>query len=75
MLSMKTLRVAIVTMGSALLLGSGLVLAQEPTPAIDLDGEMARSAESITDRYADNTCCDRHGSNNARSDAREPMRR
>ena len=40
MLSMKTLRVAIVAMGSALLLGPGLALAQAPpTPAIDLDGE------------------------------------
>ena len=39
MLSMKSLRVAIVAMGSALLLGSGLALAQDPTAAIDLDGE------------------------------------
>lgn len=33
MLSMKTLRVAIVTMGSALLLGSGFAVAQDPTLA------------------------------------------
>ena len=45
MLSMKTLRVAIVTMGSALLLGSNLVLAQ--TPAIDLDGMMAEAPSPI----------------------------
>ena len=39
MLSMKTLRVAIVTMGSALLLGPGLAAAQ--TNVINLDGTVA----------------------------------
>ena len=37
MLSMKTLRVAIATMGSALLLGAGLAVAQTSATTIDLD--------------------------------------
>ncbi len=37
MLSMKTLRVAIVTMGSALLFGSGVAVAQTAAVTIDLD--------------------------------------
>ena len=47
MLSMKSLKVAIVTMGSALLLGPGLALAQDPTPAIDLDGEGKEAPSAI----------------------------
>ena len=46
MLSMKTLKVAIVTMGSALLLGTGSVIAHE----IDLDSRVA--AERIAVPYA-----------------------
>ena len=48
MLSMKTLRVAIVTMGSALLLGSGLTAAQ----VIELDGTAAANNAPVPVRLA-----------------------
>jgi hypothetical protein len=49
MLSMKTLRVAIVTMGSALLLGPGLAVAED----IQLDGTMAAAPSPL--HYATET--------------------
>ena len=52
MLSMKTLKVAIVTMGSALLLGSGFAAAQETT--IRLDATPAQDTEAAP-RYAQET--------------------
>ena len=51
MLSMKTLKVAIVTMGSALLLGPGLAVAQGNT--IQLDGTMAAAPTPLV--YAQET--------------------
>ena len=52
MLSMKTLRVAIVTMGSALLLGPGLALAQDninlnTLPGADPDGPLVYAQETM----------------------------